>query len=111
MAYDKGLAQRILEVLEDESELEEKKMFGGVCFLINGNMACGVYKDYLIVRVGLDGYQEALSKPHVKEFDITGRSLKGWVMVSEEGYAEDEALSEWVSRGVDFARLLPKKNK
>lgn len=111
MAYDKGLAQRILEILEDVPELEEKKMFGGICYLINGNMACGVYKEYLIVRVGPDGYQEALAKPSAREFDITGRPMKGWVMVSEQGYDDDVELSEWAGLGADFARSLPPKIK
>jgi TfoX/Sxy family transcriptional regulator of competence genes len=111
MAYDKGLAQRILEAMEDIDEPEEKKMFGGICYLINGNMACGVFKDYLIVRVGPEAYQKALAKPHAKEFDITGKPMKGWVMVSEEGYAGDRDLLEWVRKGTDFARSLPLKIK
>ena len=111
MAYDEGLAQRIREALEDLTELEEKKMFGGICFLVNGNMACGVYKDFLIVRVGPEVYKEALTRLHAKEFDITGRPMKGWVMVSEDGYAGDHDLFEWVRQGIDFAGTLPLKIK
>ena len=111
MAYDQGLAQRIRETLDDISEFEEKKMFGGVCYLLNGNMACGVYKDYLIVRVGPDNYANSLAKLHAREFDITGKSMKGWVMVSEDGYANDKDLEEWVRKGLGFAQSLPPKNK
>jgi TfoX/Sxy family transcriptional regulator of competence genes len=109
MPYDKGLAQRIQEILEESTGFEEKKMFGGICYLVNGNMACGVYKDYLIVRVGPDAYKNALAKLHAKEFDITGRPLKGWVMVSEHGYDDDAALHDWVRMGLDFAGSLPPK--
>jgi TfoX/Sxy family transcriptional regulator of competence genes len=111
MPYDKGLAQRIEETLEDVSGVEEKKMFGGICYLVNGNMACGVYKDYLIVRVGPDAYKKALARPYAKEFDITGKSMKGWVMVSEQGYDDDAALHDWVRMGLDFAGSLPPKIK
>lgn len=112
MAYDEGLAHRIgevLEVLEDLPWFVEKKMFGGVCYLIDGNMACGVIKEFLIVRVGPDRYEEALGKPHTRLFDFTGRPMKGWVMVDEEGYGDDDDLSEWVWQGVEFARSLPPK--
>ena len=111
MAYDKGLAQRIAEVVEDIDGLEEKKMFGGICYLVDGNMACGVYKDYLIVRVGPEKYRASLERPHAREFDITGKSMKGWVMVTQEGYANDAALKNWIHQGLDFARSLPPKIK
>ena len=82
MAYDEGLAQRIREALDElrPPALVEKKMFGGIGFMVQGNMACGVNKDKLIVRVGPAGYQEALTRPHAMVFDITGRPMKGWVM-------------------------------
>jgi len=109
MAYDLGLAQRIRELLEEEKGSAEKKMFGGVCFLFYGNMACGILNDDLIVRVGPDGYTEALEKPHTRQFDITGRVMKGWVMVSPDGYESDRALDGWVRKGLDFSlSLLPK---
>ncbi|MCU0600559.1 MAG: TfoX/Sxy family protein [Desulfobacterales bacterium] len=109
MAYDAGLAQRIEEALEDTAGFEEKKMFGGICYLVSGNMACGVYKDYLIVRVGPDAYKNALARPYAREFDITGRPMKGWVMVSEQGYDDDAALYAWIRMGLDFAGSLPPK--
>ena len=111
MAYDEGLAQRIRDILEDGDGIQEKKMFGGICYLLNWNMICGVYKDYLIVRVGPNSYAESLTKPHTREFDITGRPMKGWVTVSEEGYSDDSDLDKWVHKGLDFAASLPPKLK
>lgn len=109
MAYDEGLAQRMREALATIPDIDEKKMFGGIGFLLNGNMACGVNKDDLIVRVGPEAYETALAEPHTKEFDMTGRPMKGWVVVRPAGYETDEALKGWVQRGVDFAlTLLPK---
>ena len=107
MAYDEGLAQRIRELVDDMANTVEKKMFGGVCYLVDGNMACGVYKTFLIVRVGPDRYEDSLTKPFTRVFDITGKVMKGWVMVEEGGYADDEDLSEWVEQGVSFAKSLP----
>lgn len=109
MAYDEGLALRIRDQLEGEPGLDEKKMFGGVGYLLNGNMACGVQKDTLIVRVGPDAYDEALSQPHVHEFDITGRPMKGWVNIEAAGISEDADLAAWIKRGTSFALTLPAK--
>ncbi|MDA0240467.1 MAG: TfoX/Sxy family protein [Proteobacteria bacterium] len=109
MAYDEGLAVRIRELLDGEPGLDEKKMFGGIGYLINGNMACGIYGDALIVRVGPDAYEEALSKPHAGEFDITGRAMKGWVLVAAPGISEDDDLSAWIRQGTVFASSLPAK--
>lgn len=109
MAYDQGLAQRISEVLDELTGTVEKKMFGGVCFLIDGNMACGVYKEFLIVRVGVERYEGSLKLPGTRVFDITGKVMKGWVMVDESAYAEDDDLRVWVIKGVEFAQSLPPK--
>ena len=109
MAYDEGLALRIREVLDELSGLVEKKMFGGVGFMVQGNMACGVHKDKLIVRVGPERHEEAMSRPHTRPFDITGRPMKGWVMVVADGYESDDDLKDWVQQGVDFALTLPPK--
>jgi len=109
MAYDEGLARRIREILSGRDGLVEKKMFGGVGFMLHGNMACGVHKDMLIVRVGPEGHEAAMAKPHTRPFDITGRAMRGWVMVSADGCAEDEALEAWVKRGINFALALPSK--
>ena len=109
MAYDEGLAQRIREVLGEQPGLVEKKMFGGIGFMVRGNMACGVHRDALIVRVGPEGHEEAMARPHTKPFDITGRPMKGWVMVTSDGYEIDKALEDWIQQGVDFALSLPAK--
>jgi TfoX/Sxy family transcriptional regulator of competence genes len=109
MAYDEGLAQRIREVLGEQPGLVEKKMFGGIGFMVRGNMACGVHKDALIVRVGSEKHEEAMARPHTKPFDITGRPMKGWVMVTSDGYESDEALEDWIQRGLDFTLSLPPK--
>jgi TfoX/Sxy family transcriptional regulator of competence genes len=109
MAYDEGLAHRIRETLVDQPGLAEKKMFGGIAFLINGNMACGVSGEEIMVRVGPERYDSAVGQPHTRPFDMTGRPMKGWVMVAPEGYEADEDLEEWVQQGVNFALSLPPK--
>jgi TfoX/Sxy family transcriptional regulator of competence genes len=109
MAYDEGLAQRIRDSLQETPGLVEKKMFGGIGYMLQGNMACGVNQDTLIVRVGPDLYEEALSRPHTRVFDMTGRPMKGWVVVAPEGIEEDDDLDQWIQQGVDFALSLPAK--
>jgi hypothetical protein len=109
MAYDEGLEYRVMELLEDKPGIVRKKMFGGVCFLIHGNMACGIINDHLIVRVGLERYEASLKLPHTGKFDITGKPMKGWVMVSSEGYETDDDLLEWVQHGFQYASSLPPK--
>jgi TfoX/Sxy family transcriptional regulator of competence genes len=109
MAYDGKLAQRVRQVLIGMDTLTERKMFGGVGFMLHGNMACGVQKDSLVVRVGPERYQQALQHPHARPFDMTGRPMRGWVFVGASGVRSDEDLSEWVQRGVDFALSLPAK--
>jgi TfoX/Sxy family transcriptional regulator of competence genes len=109
MAYDEGLAQRVREILEELEGYNEKKMFGGICYLLYGNMACGVINDDLIVRVGPDQYEKALKLSNARKFDITGKPMKGWVMVSYEGHSSDEELFEWVMRGINFVLALPPK--
>jgi hypothetical protein len=94
MANDEGLVQRIREILDERPDLVEKKMFGGVGFMVRGNMACGVHKDKLIVRVGAKRYEEAMRIPLTLPFDITGRVMKGWVMVEAAGYESDDDLVE-----------------
>ncbi len=108
MAFDEGLASRVREALGDAG-LTEKRMFGGVGFLLNGNMACGLINSDLIVRVGPAAYAEALAEPGARPFDITGRAMSGWVMVSPDGHDADHDLRAWVDRGVAFAATLPPK--
>ena len=109
MAYDEGAAQRVRETMIDTPGFSEKKMFGGVGFMLQGNMASGVNKDNLIIRVGPDGYEDALNQPHARVFDMTGRPMKGWVSVGPRGYKSDQDLAEWVRRGTEFTLSLPPK--
>lgn len=109
MAYDKGLAQRLNETLASVPGIVEKKMFGGIGCLVGGNMACGIIGDDLIVRVGPERYEEALQQRHARPFDFTGRPMKGWIMVSPEGYESDSQLQDWVEQGLEFAYSLPPK--
>jgi TfoX/Sxy family transcriptional regulator of competence genes len=109
MAFSEELAERIRHALARRKGVEEKKMFGGIGFLLNGNMLVGVWKDSLIVRLGPDEGEEALKEAHVSEFDITGRAMKGWVLVAPEGVEDDDDLSGWVQRAVKFVGKLPAK--
>lgn len=95
--------------MKEENGFDQKKMFGGVGYLLQGNMACGVLNEDLIVRVGPEVYQDALKSPDTRQFDITGRPMKGWVMISAKGYRTDKDLNRWVRRGMDFVRSLPPK--
>ena len=109
MAYDEALAERMRKVLAGEPGLTEKKMFGGVGFLIRGNMACGVHGDDLIVRVGPARYDEALAQPHARAFDMTGRPMVGWVEVAPAGFASAAELRRWIALGVEHVKTLPAK--
>jgi TfoX/Sxy family transcriptional regulator of competence genes len=108
MAYNLELAERIRSQL-DGIPVVEKKMFGGVGFLLNGNIACGVNKDDLIVRVNPEKHTALLKKPHVKPFDMTGKPMKGWLLVEIDGVKTEKQLSTWVKEGVEFASTLPVK--
>ena len=108
MAYDQNLARRMRTLLADHP-IEEKNMFGGLAFFVGGHMACGVIKNDLVVRVGAQGYEDALAEPGARLFDFTSRPMKGWVMVSSPGYLDDDALLEWVMKGITFAKTLPPK--
>jgi TfoX/Sxy family transcriptional regulator of competence genes len=111
MAYDKPLAARIRAALVRKKNIEEKKMFGGVGFLLNGNLLVGVWKNSLCVRLGPEQAEEALSEPHVKVFDITGRPMKGWVLVEPIGVEDDDLLRRWIQGAVKFVGKLPRKEK
>ena len=109
MAYDEDLAQRIRGSLDQVPGIVEKKMFGGVAFMVQGNMACGVHKDMLMVRVGPERYEEMMQLPETKPFDITGRPMKGWLLVEAGGLENEADLKDWLSQGVEFAQSLPPK--
>jgi TfoX/Sxy family transcriptional regulator of competence genes len=110
MSYDEDLANRVREQLSDEDGVTEKQMFGGLAFLLCGNMAVGLSgSGELMVRVGPDATERALAKPHTRLFDMTGRPMRGWILVAPEGVATARQLSAWVRRGLEFARTLPPK--
>ena len=115
MAYDEDVADRIRAALADQDGahtaygVTEKKMFGGLAFMVNGHMCCGLAKGELMVRVGPDQYEEALAQPHARVMDFTGRPMKGLVYVDSEGYESDEDLQAWVDRGLNFVTSLPPK--
>jgi TfoX/Sxy family transcriptional regulator of competence genes len=111
MAFSEELAERIRRRLARRKGIEEKKMFGGIGFLLNGNLLVGVWKDSLCVRLGPDQAEAALLAPHVKEFDITGRPMKGWVVVSLDGVQNDDQLKGWIQWAVKFVGKLPDKSK
>ena len=109
MAYNEKLAERIRQALAGRKALTEKKMFGGITFLLHGNMCCGVVNNDLVLRLGPAQGEKALKRPHVRECDFTGRPLKGMVMVASGGYKTDGALRKWVLQAADFALSLPAK--
>lgn len=109
MAYDEGLAERIREMTTDLPSMSERKMFGGLCFMLDGNMCFGIVGSELMVRVGPGAYGEALAQPQAREMDFTGRSMKGMVYVDEAGISEDEDLKAWLDRGTGYATSLPPK--
>ena len=109
MAYDEALADRVRELISARAEVKEMKMFGGLGFTIAGNMAVGVIKEDLIVRLDPDDAQKALAEEGVREFDFTGRPMKGWVFVGPERTGEEKGLAEWVEAGADYAASLPPK--
>src|SRR5437588_11337435 len=102
MAFDETLATRIRDALSRKKGIEEKKMFGCICFLLNGNALAGVWKDALIARLGPDGGEAALREPHVRAFDITGRPMRNWVVVESEGVEGDGQLAGWIDRAMTF---------
>ena len=111
MAYDQGLATRLSEYFLGRIDVEEKSMFGGLCFMVSEHMCCGIVGDNLIARVGPEHYEQCLEKDHVREMDFSGKALKGMVYVSPEGYESDEQLTDWISLCESFILSLPPKNK
>ena len=110
MAFNEALAERIRRILARRKHVEEKKLFGGIGFLLNGNLLVGVRKDSLLVRLGPEQSDEALKEAHVSEFQITGRgTMKGWLVVSLEGVQSDDQLKGWIQHAVKFVGKLPAK--
>jgi TfoX/Sxy family transcriptional regulator of competence genes len=109
MPFDESLASRIRDALARKKNIDEKKMFGCVCFLLNGNALVGVWKDRLIARLGPDEGEAAMLESHVRAFDITGKAMRKWVAVEPEGVEDDEQLKDWIERAIKFVRTLPRK--
>lgn len=109
MAYDEGVAQRLREIFTDRLDVEEKKMFGGLAFMMRGHMCCGVLNDTLMARVGPAQYARALEQPHAREMDFTGKALRGFVYVAPAGFESDDDLLRWVKRCEMFVSSLPPK--
>ena len=108
MAYNEKLAERMRSELKG-IPFVEKKMFGGVAFMIHGNMACGVHKEDMIVRVSPEKHNTLIKKPHAKPFDTMGRPMKGWLLVEADGCKTKQQLNTWIKEGVEFALTLPAK--
>jgi hypothetical protein len=106
MAYDELLAERIRRTVGQRSRVSEKKMFGGLAFLLGGKMFCGIVKDDLVVRVGPERYEEALGRPHVRPMDFTGRPMNGYVFVAPAGCSTEKAVSAWVATAAKFVSSL-----
>jgi TfoX/Sxy family transcriptional regulator of competence genes len=109
MAFDEAVAKRVRNALGSTHEVAEKRMFGGIAFMLRGNMCCGVIGDRLMLRVGPDGYEAALSRSHARPMDFTGKPMKGMVYVEPAGFASAGDLKTWISRAVEFALSLPPK--
>ncbi|MBP2676567.1 MAG: methyltransferase [Deltaproteobacteria bacterium] len=109
MAIDEAVAGRIRKALTESPDVVEKRMFGGIAFMVRGNMCCGVIGDRLMLRVGPKGYESALSRPHVSAMDFTGRPMKGMVYVEAAGFASPRDLKTWIERAMEFTLSLPAK--
>jgi hypothetical protein len=111
MAFNETLAERIRQLLARRKNVEEKKMFGCVCFLLGGNALAGVWTDRLIARLGPDEGEAALREAHVRAFDITGSPMRNWVAVESEGVEDDDQLKGWIDLALKFVKTLPAKEK
>lgn len=109
MAFNEAVADDVRMRLSRHDGLTERRMFGGIAFMINGNMAVGVSGDELMVRVGEDAHEEAVSRPGARIFDMGARPMKGWVSVAPEGFETDEEFESWVDQGAAYAMSLPPK--
>jgi len=109
MAFNAEIADRVLKVLEGREGLTERKMFGGIAFMLNGNMCCGVNGTDVMVRLGKDGALKALSERHIREMDFTGTPLSTMVYLLPAGYRKDEDLKRWLKRAINYAKTLPPK--
>jgi TfoX/Sxy family transcriptional regulator of competence genes len=109
MAYDEGLAGRLRDLLRQHNNVTEKKMFGGLAFMLDGHMFVGILGDRLMARVGPSGYAETLRQPHASEMDFTGKPMKGYVYIAPGGFESDQDLENWVTICAKFVSSLPPK--
>ena len=109
MAIDEAVAGRVRKALTESPDVVEKRMFGGIAFMVRGNMCCGVIGDRLMLRVGPKGYETALSRSHARAMDFTGRPMKGMVYVEPAGFASPRDLKTWIERAMEFVLSLPAK--
>lgn len=109
MAYDEALAERVRELLDDRDDLREQPMFGGLSFMVRGNMCCGVLSDVLVARLSPEDGEDALEEPHVRPMDFTGRPMRGWLYVGPAAELDDETLEDWVQRCLDHCLTLKPK--
>lgn len=109
MPYDKALAERMRPMLLPRAGISEKNMFGGIAFLVYGNMCCGIWKNLLVIRLSVDEATTELKKQHVRVMDITGRPMKGWLFIEPGGFKKDADLFLWLEKAVSFASFLPAK--
>ncbi len=109
MGYDEKTAERVRRILSRRRDVVEKKMVGGLSFMVNGSMCCGLTSTALMVRVGPEAYEGALAQPHTRPMEFTGKPLAGFVCVDSRGYRTDTALAKWIHRGIDFVSTLPAK--
>src|ERR1044071_10123875 len=109
MAFDEKLAERVRKEIKSQKGVSEKKMFGGLSFLINGNMSIGVHGSELIVRIAPEQTDEALKQPGVRIFDMSGRPMKGWLLAGGEATSDSKSFQKWIRTGVNYASSLPKK--
>jgi TfoX/Sxy family transcriptional regulator of competence genes len=109
MAFSESLALRLRQILSSRRGITEKKMFGGVGFLLHGNMCVGIWKNSLIVRIDPESYEDALKEEYVRQFDVTGRPMKGWILVEPDGMETDHQLTHWIEKSLEFVATLLKK--
>jgi len=111
MSYDENLARRIRAIFDDNPQIEERPMFGGLAFLLGGKMCCGILQEDLVARLSHERCTEALKQDHVRPMDFTGKPMKGYVYVGPEGYRDSAALKRWVNSTVEFVSTLPRKTR
>lgn len=109
MVYKEEIETRVKKIVSSWKNTADKKMFGGICHLLNGNMFCGVHKEFLILRLGREKAENALKLPHVRPFDITGKPMQGWIMVAEDGFKTGDELKSWLGQAKSFVKTLPAK--